>query len=69
MTDMFRHCPHCGSAQRFAQYHAEPVPCPDAVDGICPEWSCEACGTVLLIGGTPAGRDAMLLAGPNSRVA
>ena len=69
MTDMFRHCPQCSSEQRFAQNHAEPVPCPDAADGICPEWWCDECGTVLLMGGTPVGRGGITMAGPRSRVA
>jgi hypothetical protein len=55
MSEMFRPCPSCGSDRAFAQFHAEPGPCPDAADGDCPEWFCTDCGTALMIGGLPVG--------------
>jgi hypothetical protein len=32
----------------FEQAHDVPGDCPDSPDGLCPEWSCTGCGTVLL---------------------
>ena len=47
MINTFRYCPDCGSRQEFSQHHC--LRCPDATDGQCPEWSCTACGSALLI--------------------
>jgi hypothetical protein len=48
MNPMFRHCEDCGGEQLFEQAHDVPGSCPDSLDGLCPEWSCTGCGTVLL---------------------
>ncbi len=43
-----RPCQDCGGEQLFEQPHAMPGGCPDAPDGMCPEWSCTQCGATLL---------------------
>jgi hypothetical protein len=50
MTEMVGYCPDCGSDRPFEQHHADAGGCPDSPDGQCPEWSCTACGTALLVG-------------------
>jgi hypothetical protein len=57
MTDDLRDCPGCGSERPFILRHPEPGCCPDSADGWCPEWFCTACGTALLAGVLPFGRD------------
>ena len=49
MGPMFRPCQDCGGEQLFDQPHAAPGSCPDAPDGMCPEWSCTECGTSTLV--------------------
>jgi hypothetical protein len=49
MGPMFRPCQDCGGEQLFEQPHAMPGSCPDAPDGICPEWSCTECGAMLVL--------------------
>ena len=49
MGPMFRPCQNCGGEQLFDQPHAAPGSCPDASDGMCPEWSCTECGTSMLV--------------------
>jgi len=49
MGPMFRPCQDCGGEQLFEQPHAIPGSCPDAPDGMCPEWSCTECGTAMLV--------------------
>jgi hypothetical protein len=48
MGPMFRPCQDCGGEQLFEQPHA-PGSCPDAPDGMCPEWSCTECDTARLV--------------------
>ncbi|MGA3151499.1 MAG: hypothetical protein ACLPN6_13360 [Streptosporangiaceae bacterium] len=50
MAEMTRNCPDCGHDLPFEQVHAGPGDCPDAPDGVCPEWLCSSCGAALLIG-------------------
>lgn len=50
MSQMFRSCPECGGERMFLTHHDPPGTCPDAPDGVCPEWSCTGCGTALLAG-------------------
>ncbi len=40
-----RHCSSCGTERTFQQ-----PPCVDGHGDNCPEWSCVACGEVLLVG-------------------
>ena len=47
MGPMFRPCQDCGGEQLFEQPHAITGSCPDAPDGICPEWSCTECGAAM----------------------
>jgi hypothetical protein len=49
MGPMFRPCQDCGGEQLFEQPHAIPGGCPDAPDGMCPEWSCTECGGAVLV--------------------
>jgi hypothetical protein len=49
MGPMFRSCQDCGGERLFEQPHATPGRCPDAPDGICPEWSCTQCGAALIV--------------------
>jgi hypothetical protein len=49
MGPMFRPCQDCGGEQLFEQSHAMPGSCPDAPDGMCPEWSCTGCGAAMLV--------------------
>jgi hypothetical protein len=49
MGPMFRPCQDCGGEQLFEQPHAAPGSCPDAPNGMCPEWSCTECGTSMLV--------------------
>ena len=53
MSQTFRTCPDCRTERQFEQYHSAPGSCPDSADGICPEWSCTACGAALLTGWLP----------------
>jgi hypothetical protein len=50
VAEIARHCPDCGPDHPLEQFHDQPGACPDAPDGDCPEWSCTACETALLIG-------------------
>jgi hypothetical protein len=50
MAQTVLHCPDCGSDRPFGQHHADAGGCQDSPDGHCPEWSCTACGTALLMG-------------------
>jgi hypothetical protein len=49
MGPMFRPCQDCGGEQLFEQPHSMPGSCPDAPDGLCPEWSCTQCGVTLTV--------------------
>jgi len=49
MGPMFRPCQDCDGEQLFEQPHAIAGSCPDAPDGICPEWSCTECGAAMLV--------------------
>jgi hypothetical protein len=49
MGPMFRPCQDCGGEQLFEQPHSMPGSCPDAPDGLCPEWSCTQCGAALIV--------------------
>jgi hypothetical protein len=49
MGPMFRICQDCGGEQLFEQPHPAPDSCPDAPDGLCPEWSCTGCGAALIV--------------------
>ena len=49
MGPIFRPCQDCGGEQLFEQLHSMPGSCPDAPDGLCPEWSCAQCGTALIV--------------------
>jgi hypothetical protein len=49
MGPMFRPCQDCGGEQLFEQPHTTPGGCPDAPDGMCPEWSCTECGATMLV--------------------
>jgi hypothetical protein len=49
MGPMFRPCQDCGGEQLFEQPHATPGSCPDASDGMCPEWCCTECGATVLV--------------------
>ena len=49
MGPMFRPCQDCGGEQLFEQSHIIPGSCPDEPDGMCPEWSCTACGAATLV--------------------
>jgi hypothetical protein len=51
MSDQHLDCPECGHEQLFEQPH--PADCPDAPDGICPEWACTVCGTALITATVP----------------
>ena len=42
MAEMTRNCPDCGHDLPFEQVHAGPGDCPDAPDGVCPEWLCSS---------------------------
>ena len=48
MGPIFRPCQDCGGEQLFEQPHTTPGSCPDAPDGMCPEWLCTECGGGLL---------------------
>jgi hypothetical protein len=48
MSPMFRRCEDCGGERLFEQMHGVAGGCPDSPDGLCPEWLCTECGTVLL---------------------
>ena len=50
MSQMFHSCPDCQAERLFEQCHGTEGGCPDSADGICPEWSCTACGAALLTG-------------------
>jgi hypothetical protein len=50
MADILRYCQDCGLDRLFEQLHGLAGACPDAPDGHCPEWTCVACGAVLIIG-------------------
>jgi hypothetical protein len=54
MTEIIRHCPHCGWDRQFAQHHPAAGCCPDTTDGYCSEWFCLVCGGVAILGGVPA---------------
>jgi hypothetical protein len=69
MAEMIRHCPDCGSDRQFEQLHPGPGSCPDSRDGYCPEWSCTACGTGLLIGFIRFMYESAKIADPRVRVA
>ncbi len=74
MVEMIRHCPDCGSDRQFGQLHPDPGTCPDSRDGYsrdgyCPEWSCTACGTGLLIGFITFMYESSGIADPRVRVA
>jgi hypothetical protein len=57
MTEDLRECPGCGSEREFVRRHPVSGGCPDSADGWCPEWFCTGCGTALLAGVIPLGRD------------
>lgn len=73
MTEDLRDCPGCGSERPFILRHPEPGFCPDSADGWCPEWFCTVCGTALLAGMLPFGRNPARMSvsadGPLDRVA
>ena len=56
MTDDLRECPGCGTEREFERRHPRAGHCPDSADSWCPEWFCTSCGTALLAGVTPLGR-------------
>ena len=49
MGPIFRPCQDCGGEQLFEQSHPMLGGCPDAPDGLCPEWSCTECGAALIV--------------------
>jgi hypothetical protein len=49
MGQTIRYCPDCGWDRLFEQPHPHPGSCADALDRVCPEWSCTECGAALLI--------------------
>jgi len=53
VNDIIRHCPDCGGDRSLAQLHGLAGCCPDTAGADCPEWYCELCGTVLVIGEVP----------------
>jgi hypothetical protein len=53
MGPMFRQCEDCGGARLFEQSHEAPGGCPDALDGLCPEWFCTECGAAVLAVASP----------------
>ena len=57
MTDDLRECPGCGFEREFERRHPRAGWCPDSADGWCPEWFCTGCGTALLAGVIPLGRE------------
>jgi len=54
MTEIIRHCPHCGWDRPYTQHHDAPGHCPDTSDGDCSEWFCLDCGGAAILGGVPA---------------
>jgi hypothetical protein len=54
VTEIIRHCPHCGWDRPYAQHHPAPGRCPDTTDGYCSEWFCLDCGGVAILGAVPA---------------
>jgi hypothetical protein len=69
MGQKIRYCPDCGWDRLFEQPHPEPASCPDAMDGLCPEWSDTECGAALLIEVSTGPAHAARAAEPGRRVA
>jgi len=74
MTDDLRDCPGCGSEHPFVLRHPQPERGAASAAGWCDEWVCTACGTALLAGVLPFGRELTsasesVAAGPLDRVA
>jgi hypothetical protein len=69
MAQTVWHCPDCDGYRLFEQQHDQSGGCPDSPDGECPEWSCTACGTALLVGVISPGYESAARAELRSRVA
>jgi hypothetical protein len=69
MTEIVRYCPNCGWDRPLEQHHIGSGCCPDAVDGICPEWFCLTCGAAVILGDVPAPFELPRAVGIRARVA